>query len=386
MPTEPGRAAATVQDRTVPHGTMDVDLDAVVANWRAIGRVAAPARAAAVLKADGYGLGAALLAQALAAAGCTQMFVALTEEALALRPLLPRTELFVLNGLPAGEEDLYIAHGLTPVLNTTEELKRWQGTAARLARPVPCALHLDTGMHRLGLPPAKGRALGRSWTRLEGMDIRLVMSHLACADDPAHPQNAAQLGLFKDLRRGLPAVPASLAATYGTYLGPGYHFDLVRPGIGLSGSTPNPGRHNPLTPAVRVRARILSVRRVDPPGAVGYGATHTVTGSRDIATVSIGYADGLIRALGNVGYGGLAGRKVPMVGRISMDLTTFDVTEVGADTVRPGDMIDLIGGDGPDVDTVAAAAGTIAYELLTGLALRLPRRYVGAAQMRGGAA
>ncbi|MGC2855672.1 alanine racemase [Novispirillum sp. DQ9] len=350
--------------------TLTIDLDAVAENWRRLCRqLGKPC--AGVVKADGYGLGLGPVARTLAAAGCDTFFVALPEEGLRLRRILPHPEarIFVLTGAPEGAEGLFATHRLVPVLNTLEQAARWLAAAPAGA---PHALHVDTGMTRLGLPAEDIEALPG------GLAPCLVMSHLACSDEPGHALNAAQAAAFAAARARFPQAEASLANSSGVFLGASYAFDLGRPGIALYGGNPTPGAPNPMRQVVTLQAKILQVRRVDTPRTVGYGASARIEGGSLLATVAAGYADGLHRALGNVGSGLLGDRVVPMVGRVSMDLIVFDVSAAPADLTRPGQSITLIGGR-HDADALAAEAGTISYEILTSLGHRYARTYLGGA-------
>lgn len=346
---------------------LTVDLDAVAANWRLLcDRLGRPC--AGVVKADAYGLGLAPVARTLAAAGCDTFFVALAEEGVRLRRVLPQARIFVLTGAPPGGEGVLAAHGLIPVLNTVEQAADWLAHAPSGA---PHALHVDTGMTRLGLPMEDLGALP------DGLTPCLVMSHLACADERGHALNSAQVSTFAGVRARFPQAEASLANSSGVFLD-GAAFDLGRPGVALYGGNPTPWQANPMHPVVRLEARILQVRRVDTPRTVGYGASHRSEGGARLATVAAGYADGLHRALSNVGTGILGDQPVPMVGRVSMDLIVFDVSAVPAELARPGRSITLIG-RGHDIDAMAAEAGTISYEILTSLGRRYARTYVGGA-------
>lgn len=345
---------------------LTVDLGAIVDNWRRLaGRLAPGVACAAVVKADAYGLGAEHVAPALLAAGCSHFFVATLDEGIALRPLLPGAALYVLNGPLPGCAGDFVAHGLIPVLNDRDQAERWTGGPA-------CALHVDTGMSRLGMPAAD---LAPLVARRPDLAPVLVMSHLACADEDS-PMNEAQRRAFAAAVACLPGVPASLAASSGIFLGPGHHFDLVRPGAALYGVNPRPGEPNPMSQVVRLQGKILQLRDVDSPMTVGYGATHRVTRRCRLATVGIGYADGYPRSLGNRGFGVIGEWRVPIVGRVSMDLTVFDITEVPDGLAVPGAMVELMGRPGLTVDDVAGAAGTIGYEILTRLGRRHHRIHV----------
>ncbi|MCP5368140.1 MAG: alanine racemase [Hyphomicrobiales bacterium] len=351
---------------------LTIDLDAVAANWRLLRDRLGGAECAGVVKADAYGLGAERVAPVLAAAGCRTFFVAQIEEGIALRPLLPDAEIHVLNGLFPKTEILFEDYGLIPVLNSLGDLAAWRAFCAGLGRALPADLHVDTGMSRLGLPQDEMAALADDPGLLDGVDLRLVISHLACADEPDHPLNGAQLAEFRQVRRALPGGRASLANSAGVFLGPDYHHDLARPGIALYGGAPTGQGPNPMAQVIGLQGKILQVREIDTPRTVGYGATHAVAGRRKIATVPVGYADGFLRSLSNRGHGWIGGCRVPIVGRVSMDLITLDVTDAPADAARPGALVDLIGPRNP-VDAVAADAGTISYEILTGLGRRYHR-------------
>jgi len=363
-----------------PGGLLEIDLDAIVWNYRRLGALAPGVRLAPALKADAYGLGAAAVAPALAAAGAREFFLAQPAEALALRPLLPGATLYVLNGVQPGEERDLIAHDLVPVLSTLAQVALWRGAARAAGRPLPAVLHLDSGMARLGLAPDEVARLASDAALLAGIESRLVMSHLACADDPGHAMNEAQRLAFAAAADSLPAparsAPRSLAASSGLFLGPGYRLDLGRPGYALYGGNPTPGAANPMRPCVRLRLRVLQVRHVDSPGTVGYGATHRVTGRARLATLAAGYADGLCRALSNRGRLFHGGQALPIVGRVSMDLTVADVSALPPDALAPGDFLELLGPE-QGVDALAAAAGTIGYEILTQLGARYRRTYLG---------
>ena len=351
-----------------------VDLAAIVANYRLLAREAAAAEVAAVVKADAYGLGAARVAPALAAAGCATFFVALASEGAVLRASLPAATIAVFNGPDDETIGLYRAHGLTPVLNSPRQVALWQARGGGQA----AMLHVDTGMARLGLSSAEVSALAAAPGQPGGLTLTHVMSHLAWAEDPAQPLNAVQLERFRAARATLApvggAVKASLANSSGIFLGADYHFDLVRPGAALYGIAPRPGGTNPLSQVVHFHARILQVLDVDSPMTVGYGAAHRVVRRGRIATVAAGYADGYLRSLSNQGHAFVGELRVPVVGRVSMDLTTLDVTDVPAEHARPGTMVELIG-PRARTDAVAAAAGTIGYELLTRLGPRCERVY-----------
>jgi alanine racemase len=357
---------------------LTVDVGAVRANYRLLRSRLGATACAAVVKADAYGLGAAAVAPALAREGCRQFFVAHLDEALALRPLLPEAEVFVLNGLPAGAEAECARHGVAPVLNSLAQVDAWAAQARRLGRPLPAALQVDSGMSRLGLSEAELDILAAEPKRLDGIALRLVMSHLACAERQDHPMNREQLRSFARARARLPKAPASLANSSGIFLGADFHFDLARPGAALYGLAPLAGEANPMRPVVRLRGRIVQVRQVAAGAAVGYGATWRAEGRRRIATVAVGYADGYLRSLSGRATAFAGDAAVPLVGIVSMDTATFDVTDAPA--AVEGGFLELIGPRNP-VDALAGEAGTIGYEILTSLGHRYARAYAEAPQI-----
>jgi alanine racemase len=359
---------------------LTIDLGAVVANWRRLQERLTPgATCAAVVKADAYGCGAMPVSAALAAAGCRTFFVAHVDEGIALRPHLPESEIHILNGLLPGSEGDFAAHRLVPVLNSLAEVRAWADFCRRRGTALSADIHVDTGMSRLGLPAHEAGWLKDKAEVLADFAPRYLLSHLACAEEADHPMNGRQLTAFRAAREILPGWQASLANSSGIFLGPAYHFDLARPGAALYGVNPCPGAPNLMTQVVRLQGKILQVRDVDSPGTVGYGATHQVTGPARIATVAVGYADGYLRSLSNRGCGHVGDIRVPVVGRVSMDLITLDVTAVPPAVLRPGGFVDLIGPRNT-VDDIAADAGTIGYEILTALGRRYHRVYLGGAE------
>jgi alanine racemase len=355
---------------------LTIDLDAIVHNWRTLGRTLAPGcRAAAVVKADGYGLGALPIAKALSRAGCTRFFVATLEEGAALRCALPDAEIVVLNGVMQGEVADFHHFHLAPLLASLAQADAWRDFAVDQRQRLPAALQIDTGMSRLGLTLTEAARLAEQPDFKEAVELTLIASHLACADDPSHDLNRRQLERFATARQLFPGIEGSLAASSGIFLGPDWHADWVRPGAALFGVNPTPGLANPMRPVVRLQAKILQTRDIDDAASVGYGATLLAEGPTRLAIVAAGYADGVFRSLSNRGHGHIGDKRVPVVGRVSMDLTTFDVTGLSSVETVPGAMVDLIG-PRTSLDEVAADAGTIAYEILTGLGPRLLRRYV----------
>ena len=345
---------------------LEIDLRAVVANWRALCARHPSGPVAGVVKADGYGLGARQIAAALHRAGCRHFFVAYLNEALTIRDVVPGAMLGVLSGLIHGTEDECVAYELTPVLGSLDEITRWRG------RGRDAILQVDTGMSRLGLSPAEVAVLSEDHTRLEGLTIRYVMSHLVSSEQPADPINALQRQRFDAARAMLPPVPSSLANSSGIFLGPAFGSDLARPGAALYGINPTPERPNPMQAVVRLRVQVLAVREVPEGTSVGYNATWTAVRPSRIATAALGYADGFHRSLSGRGSARFDDSPVPLVGRVSMDLTTFDVTDHPA--VQPGCWLEVLG---PHLspDEVAEAGGTNGYEVLTSLGRRFHRVY-----------
>jgi len=354
---------------------LEVDLGAIADNWRLITRLHPSGPVAVVLKANAYGLGAQAVASHLFAAGCQHFFVAHLDEALPLRPLLPGAMLAVLNGLWPGDAPAYSATGIAPVLGSLAEIEGWSAHAQAVGGTLPALLHIDTGMNRLGLPPNEVDALATAPARLNGVQLLYVMTHLVSAECPDDPLNALQRDRFAAAAARLPPAPRSLANSSGCFLGAGFGSDLARPGAALYGVNPTPGRPNPMRAAVRLRARILQIRDVPPGACVGYNGVWTAKRPSRIATVSVGYADGYPRALTNRATACFDGQAIPLVGRVSMDLSTFDITDAPA--ARPGSWLDLIG-PGIPVDEVARQAGTNGYEILTQLGTRYRRVYLGA--------
>lgn len=362
---------------------LTIDLAAVRANYRLLRERAGGAVVAGVMKADAYGLGMAQVAPALAREGCRVFFTAHLEEGIRLRPLVPAdSRIYVLHGpMPDTARD-FVEHGLMPVLNDPGQVHEWAQCARILGRSLPAALQVDTGMSRMGISEADLQKLGDPSRWLEGIDVQLLMSHLACADEPGHPMNTSQRQRFETLRARFPGLPASLANSSAVFLGPEFHYDLVRPGAALYGINPQPGRPNPLRHAVSLDARIVQVRTIDAGDVVGYGARYTAAGPRRIATISIGYADGWLRALTGQGYAWIDGTRVPFAGTVSMDSITLDVTGLPEQRIAPGQLVELLGAH-QHVDAVATQAGTIGYEVLTRLGARFHRRYTEAEHTHG---
>jgi alanine racemase len=354
-------------------GILTIDLTAIAANWQALARQLIAVECAAVVKANGYGLGLKPVVTALARAGCKTFFVADLAEARVVRAAARHATIYVLHGFTLDAADAFIELSARPVINSMTELAEWDTFVAARGWQGGAALHVDTGMHRLGVSPEEAAALApRVHTPNHG--IALLLSHLACAELPDHPLNAIQLKMFRELRTLYAGIPASLANSSGIFLGDTAHFDLARPGAAIYGINPTPGRPNPMKGVVELAGRILQIRSVARDQTIGYGAAWTARRNSRIAVVALGYADGLLRAGSGSdersgGSGIVAGKRCPIVGRISMDLLALDITDLPDGAVRRGDLATLIGGE-LSIDDVAAAAGTIGYEILTRLGPR----------------
>ena len=353
--------------------TLTIDLDAIAANWRTLeARHGAPT--AAVVKADGYGLGAPAVAQRLAQEGVSDFFVAWPEEGAALRAVLPATaRIVILNGLFGERPGLYVAQGLTPVLGSLGEIEAWAAHARHVGRALPALIHIDTGMNRLGLPPAEVERLAHEPGRLDAIALRYRMTHLSNAELADDPRNTEQVRRLRAACARLPPAPLSIANSSGIFLGDAFRSGLARPGAALYGINPTPSAPNPMQPVLRLSGLVLQLRDVPAGEAVGYNGIWTAPRPTRVATVSIGYADGYHRALSGRAQAAFDGARIPLIGRVSMDLATFDVT--GQKAIVPGSKLELIGPAVPP-DEVASWAGTNGYEILTSLGgTRAPRTY-----------
>jgi len=366
---------------------LTIDLSALAENWQFLNMKSPGAETAAVVKANAYGLGIEQAVPVLAEAGCTTFFTAMVEEGVRVRQCLsdkglPDAEVFILNGIFSDTIATAVEHNLAPVLSTHEQISIWSA----MANGRPCALHVDTGMNRLGLDMAEARALAENPARIKQCGATLLMSHLACGDDPDHPQNASQLTNFRELVELFPTLKPSFANSAAILSNPETHFDLTRPGIALYGGEAVNDVPNPMKPVVTAEARILQVRNAKKGEAIGYGAAHLLESDSRVAICSVGYADGYHRASSGCGVplrdakkggglGQLGDHKVPLIGRVSMDLTAFDLTDVPDEDLKDAKWIELFG---PKilVDDAARACGTIGYELLTGLGGRYTRKFI----------
>jgi alanine racemase len=361
-------------------GVLTVDLDAIIANWRKLEKTAVPAECAGVVKANAYGCGAEQVARALASAGCKTFFVATLDEARVVRAALPQATIYALDGFFQNTGDAYARIDCKPVIGDLNELAEWDVFCRRSGWNGGAAIHIDTGMNRLGLTITEAQGI---IPRINAGDhgITLVMSHLASAELVNNSTNARQLAAFREIASHFTNVPASLSNSSGIYLGAQFQFDLVRPGAALYGVNPTPEADNPMQPVVELKARIVQIRNVERGETVGYGGTWTARRPTKLAIVSAGYADGYFRAASaNDGTRGaevvVAGKRCPIAGRISMDLLAVDITDLPANAVRRGHMVTLIG-EGITVDELAHHFGTIGYEVLTSLGRRYARVYKG---------
>lgn len=357
--------------------TLTVDLAAIVENWRHVARQFTGNECAAVVKADAYGLGAIEVATALADAGCDTFFVAPLSEGVALRAALPDVRILVLQGVLPGEEFAFAAHRLIPVLNSRAQIARWKPVAADHVHAVS-ALHVDTAMARMGLQEEEFCSLlAEDPHVLQQCRVGLLMSHLACAPEAAHPSNAAQLAQFQRMLAQAPGIPASLCNSGGIFLAPSYHFHLARPGCALYGIAPTASGAPAMRSVATWQAPILMARTLERTQEVGYGATVRVAKGTRIATVASGYADGYLRHASNRAVGYVGTHRVPLLGRVTMDMLCFDVSTVPESLLGEGMPLTLLGDQpGIRVDDLAAAAGTIGYEVLTRIGARVGRVYV----------
>ena len=357
-------------------GVVTIDVGAIQSNFRALRARVAPTECAAVVKADAYGCGLEPVVRALVRSSCKTFFVAHIAEARAVRALAPEATIYALSGLPAGAAAAFAQIHARPVIGSTHELAEWDAFCSTSGWRGGAALHFDTGMNRLGIPVDEAAALAQ---RIKAPEhgITLIMSHLACAETPAHPLNNRQIQLFRELRLMFRGIPASLANSSGVFLGGLAHFDMVRPGYALFGGNPTPATTNPMLPVLGLKARIVQVRAVPRGETVGYGAAWTASRPARIAIISAGYADGYLRAASGLDAKGgaemvIGETRCRVVGRVSMDLLAVDVTAVPEHVARRGEWATLIG-PGIDIDIVAAQCGTIGYELMCNVGRRFSR-------------
>ena len=376
----PANAPPAAPDPTEAGGLLTIDLAAIAANWKMLASTTVPVECAAVVKGDGYGCGLEPVTRALARAGCRTFFVADVAEGRRVRALAPDAVIYVLNGLMPSSAQAFAADDLRPVINSTTELAEWDAFIAIKNWRGGAALHVDTGMNRLGITVDEAIAIAPR-LQSENHGFTLLMSHLACAEIPDHPMNDRQIRMFREIRLLYRGVSFSLANSSGIFLGGTVYCDLVRPGVALYGVNPTPGKTNPMRPVVELKGRIIQVRAVKKGETVGYGAAFAAARPSRIAVVAVGYADGFLRSAGAAKGKPAAevivgGKPCPTAGRVSMDLLAVDVTDLAEGAARRGDLATLIG-DGMSIDDLAAGMGTIGYEVLTNLGRRYHRVYKG---------
>ncbi len=356
---------------------LTIDLGAIKANYNYL-KSLSKARIGAIVKANAYGLGTNEVSGALYDAGCEIFFVTQPAEGIELREAMKRynaqrgkpdiSQIYILNGVFDGEEEKILRYDLVPILNTLDQAKTWQKQAQKLGKKLPCLVHADSGINRFGMEEDDLRLVAR----MPEFNVLYLMSHLACSDEKHHELNLYQLNKFKAYQSIFPNTKYSLANSGGIFLGEEFHFDLLRPGMALYGLNPTPGKPNPMQNPFALTSRIMQIREIKEDSFVGYGATHEAPKGSKIATIPIGYADGFLRHLSNKGFAYTGNKKVPIVGRVSMDLVTLDVT--GVDCVV-GDYVEIIGSN-CSPDEIGALAGTSGYEILTSLKSRYERIYI----------
>ncbi len=369
--------------RTIPTdlagAVLSIDLSALQSNYKTLAKKAGKAACGAAIKGNAYGLGILPVSKALWDAGCREYFVARPKEGEELRALLPDAIIYVLDGLFPGQAEFYALHKLRPALIAIEEAQEWAAFGRQYGTALPCALHVDTGINRLGLSMEQFHALTLNRFLMQGLNVSLLMSHLACADSPDHPLNEKQRQRFSVVRSALPGARASLANCSGIYLGKGYTHDLVRPGIALYGGNPIAPKKNPMKAVAHLEGSILQVRDVKKGDTIGYSATWKAQRESQVAILGAGYKDGVPRALSSRQKDGpahvwFAGKRCPIIGRVSMDMMAIDVTDVKPALLQKGARAEIFGKRVP-IDDVAGWAGTISYELLTRLGSRYARVY-----------
>ena len=354
-----------------------VDLGCLQSNYRTLVAAASPAACGVAIKGEAYGLGMSPVAKALWEAGCRDYFVARPMEGAELRAVLPGATIYILDGFYKGQAQFYNRFNLIPALTSLTEVHVW----AAVQSGQPCAIHCDTGINRLGFSNSEFEQLCGNSELLKLLNIKLLISHLACSDEVQHPLNAKQLDTFLKHRTLLPDVPASFSNSSGIYLGENYAFDLVRSGVALYGGNPLPGQPNPMKTVVTLQAKVMQMRTVTQGDTVGYGATWTAPRDSCIAILGAGYRDGIPRRLSSTQMDGpaqvfIAGRRAPLVGRVSMDMMACDITGIPDRDIEPGTLAEIFGPN-ISIDEAAGWAGTISYELLTHLGNRYHRRYIG---------
>ena len=365
-----------VDNHKISNSFLEINIDSIIHNYQLINNKVGNTECAAVLKADAYGMGASVIAKALDKAGCSTFFVATIDEGIELRACFSKDEnqIAVLSGLLEGSEDIFYSNKLTPVLNDTEQIKKWAIYNKQKNISAPSILHIDTGMNRLGLTINELYDIIKNPTELKELHVEWIMSHLACGDQPRDIMNEKQLSVFLNAKKEFPNVKASLANSAGVFLGQSYHLDMVRPGIALYGSGSGSIPSKPLKQVIKLYSRILQIRTLSTGASVGYGASYRVSEATRVATVGLGYADGYLRSLSNCSWVFFNGLRLPVIGRISMDYITIDITQIASEKIQTGDFIEIIG-DKFTLDDLATVANTVPHELLTRLGTRHHRIY-----------
>jgi alanine racemase len=361
-------------------GLLTIDLTAIEANWKRLRGLASPSDCAAVVKADGYGCGLEPVGAALKQVGCTTFFVADLSEGKRLRKVAPDATIYILNGLPPGTASVFADHDLRPVIGSAVELAEWDAFVITNKWAGGFALHVDTGMNRLGVTLDEAAAIAPRINN-QNHGLELLMSHFVASQFAESPRNTEQMLAFRNIRALFRGVPASIANSSGIFLNPPAHLDMVRPGAALYGVNPTPNKPNPMQPVVELKARIAQVRSIEFGETVGYDATWTARRPSRIAVVTMGYADGIFRSASGDDQkpGGtlfVNGQSCPIIGRISMDLIALDITHLPDGSVKRGDFATMIGAE-RDIDATAEMLGTIGYEVLTNLGPRFARVYKG---------
>ncbi len=368
--------AANDIDGCALSGILSIDLQALKTNYQLLAAQVSPAICGAVVKADAYGLGADRVAAALADAGCLNFFVAHLVEAKSLKRYLPReAKIVILNGLLPGGEPYAAASGFIPVINSLQQLNNWSAEAGRYGAPLPAILQFDTGMSRLGLSGEETTALCSNPDLLRNVDVQFIMSHLASADESLNLQNSDQLSSMRDIAARFPEARVCLANSGGIFLGRDFHSAMARPGLALYGGIASDGACNPTKPVVSLSVRVIQTHSVPEGTLIGYGGSHRAPTRMRLATLAAGYADGLPRSLSGRGAANAFGRRLPIVGRVSMDSMTIDISSLAEDALGLGSLVELIG-QHQTLEDIARDAGTISYEILTGLGQRYHRQYI----------
>lgn len=365
-----------MQTNSKTSGLLTIDLGALEHNYQILQKtVGSDCSVAGIVKADAYGLGMRPIVEKLTKLNCPQFFVASLEEAIQLREINKTTPVAVLNGLYHGAEKEYLAHNIMPVLNSLEEIMRWKKQNPDTSKSMPAIIHFDTGMNRLGLGIKETARFFDSSAFSRGLDVQHILSHFACADEKENILTFKQNEKFKELSNKFPTAKKSISNSSGVFRDNLYHHDMVRPGYALYGGNPTPETVNPMKPVVKLSARILQVNHVSQRESVGYGATHIFDHDTIIATVALGYADGFLRSGSSATTLYWHGKPCPVIGRVSMDLVSVDLSQLLDSTPQTGYFMDILGPH-QNIDTLAETAGTIGYEILTSLGARYQREYV----------